>query len=237
MTAIAGVVELGGRRVARNRPDSPRCRFRRGSTRSGMTAIAGVVALDGRRVDREELRRLAASVPGEPAEVGTWTEDGVGLAVSGTPVTPEAAGESQPLLHEESGCALVFDGRLDNRVELERQLRPDAGVRALASDARLVLAAYLAWGIEAPKALLGDFALAVWDPRLGGLVLARDPMGIRPRARRSSCSTEDGSPRRSTRKRRSPTCTRRSSARGARSTGDSSRWPAASSPRSGPTAG
>jgi asparagine synthase (glutamine-hydrolysing) len=145
-----------------------------------MTAIAGVVELGGRRVDSEELRRLAASVPGEPAEVGTWAADGIGLAVSGTPVTPESAGECQPLLDEETGCALVFDGRLDNRAELERRLPANAGVPPLASDARLVLAAYLAWGVEAPKTLLGDFALAVWDAQDRRVVLARDPMGIRP---------------------------------------------------------
>src|SRR5205814_185839 len=48
------------------------------------------------------------------------------------------------------------------------------------SDAELILHAYETWGIEAPAHLLGDFALAIWDPRYQRLVLSRDATGQRP---------------------------------------------------------
>ena len=41
------------------------------------------------------------------------------------------------------------------------------------------MCAYRKWGIDFPGKLIGDFALALWDPRLKKLVLARDFVGPR----------------------------------------------------------
>ncbi|MEO1369230.1 MAG: asparagine synthase-related protein, partial [Acidobacteriota bacterium] len=42
-----------------------------------------------------------------------------------------------------------------------------------------MLLAYEKWGHEFPGRLVGDFALAIWDPKAQRLLLARDPFGIR----------------------------------------------------------
>jgi asparagine synthase (glutamine-hydrolysing) len=47
-------------------------------------------------------------------------------------------------------------------------------------DAELIIAAYLAWGDDCPKRLLGDFAFALWDVRRQKLFCARDHFGMRP---------------------------------------------------------
>lgn len=78
--------------------------------------------------------------------------------------------------HLESGVVVAFWGRLDNRPELTRQLQAAQAAR----DDELVALAWLAWGEHCPEKLVGDFALAVFNPDSGTLFLARDVMGVKP---------------------------------------------------------
>ena len=77
----------------------------------------------------------------------------------------------------DGGIRLVGDLRLDNREELISLLD---GVTGASSDADVALAAYLRWGESCPRHLLGDFAIAVWDAHLRKLLLACDPLGVKP---------------------------------------------------------
>jgi asparagine synthase (glutamine-hydrolysing) len=146
-----------------------------------VSAVAGLVHLDGRPVDLSRLRTLATPAPGNTVDaLDLWHDSGIGLAHALARVTPEAAAEQQPLVDAPTGCAIVFDGRLDNRAHLDAPLHEYERLLALRVDAAYALAAYLRWDGEAPRHLLGDFAFAVWDPRVRRLLLARDPVGARP---------------------------------------------------------
>jgi len=79
-----------------------------------------------------------------------------------------------------SGVVLVFDGRLDNREDLLSVLRTTAALSVESSDPALVLSAYRAFGDNFPAHLDGDFALGLYDPNQSKLLLARDPVGVRP---------------------------------------------------------
>ena len=76
-----------------------------------------------------------------------------------------------------SGLQATFDGRLDNRDELLRLpgIEPNRP-----GDAPLALAVFERWGNDGLRRLVGDWALAVWDPSGRVLHLARDYMGARP---------------------------------------------------------
>lgn len=78
--------------------------------------------------------------------------------------------------HADSGVAVVFWGRLDNRPDLIGQL----GAELTASDDELIALAWLKWGEHCPERLVGDFALAVASPKTGTVFLARDVMGVKP---------------------------------------------------------
>ncbi len=93
--------------------------------------------------------------------------------------TPEEVGERQPLVHAQAALTLVWDGRLDNRREVYRQLGGDLPPLAQLSDAQLVLQAWAQYGPRCVPRLLGPFALAVYDHAQRELVLACDPMGGR----------------------------------------------------------
>jgi asparagine synthase (glutamine-hydrolysing) len=94
--------------------------------------------------------------------------------------TPESLAEDGPFRDPEQDQCLVFDGRVDNRDELARDLRAAGCEPRGATDAELVLRAWQAWHEDAPRRILGDFAFALWDGRRRVLFCARDIIGVRP---------------------------------------------------------
>jgi asparagine synthase (glutamine-hydrolysing) len=87
----------------------------------------------------------------------------------------ESDEEMQPL--DRSGVLLTWDGRLDNKSELQKTL---TGALDPMFDSEVVLLAYLRWGRDFVRYLLGEFALALWDSNRHLLMLGRDAFGIRP---------------------------------------------------------
>jgi asparagine synthase (glutamine-hydrolysing) len=84
----------------------------------------------------------------------------------------------QPL--SKHGMTLVYNGELYNYQELRADLIAH-GVRfTTRSDTEVVLEAWRSWGPKALRRFRGMFAFALLDERTGELVLARDPLGIKP---------------------------------------------------------
>jgi asparagine synthase (glutamine-hydrolysing) len=146
-----------------------------------MTAIAGLIRLDGASVDRAALERMQALLTpyGRDAQQ-RWQQGPAGLLRTLLRTTPEDSLDHQPLQDAASQTVLVFDGRIDNRDELARELGLGTAELARMADSALVLQACLRWDTGAAARLLGDFALACWQPQRRRLWLARDPMGQRP---------------------------------------------------------
>jgi asparagine synthase (glutamine-hydrolysing) len=84
----------------------------------------------------------------------------------------------QPL--SKGGLTLIYNGELYNYKELRDELAGH-GVRfTTKSDTEVVLEAWRAWGPESLRRFRGMFAFALADTATGELVLARDPLGIKP---------------------------------------------------------
>jgi asparagine synthase (glutamine-hydrolysing) len=84
----------------------------------------------------------------------------------------------QPL--SKQGLTLVYNGELYNYKELRAELM-GRGVRFITkSDTEVVLEAWRLWGPDALRRFRGMFAFALLDEKTGDLVLARDPLGIKP---------------------------------------------------------
>jgi asparagine synthase (glutamine-hydrolysing) len=146
-----------------------------------MTAIAGLIRFDDVPIDRPTIERMTQLLTpyGRDAQ-HTRFEPQAAFLRTLLRITPEDSLDRQPLHHAESQSVVLFDGRLDNRDELAKALdiHPDA-LRQMA-DSEVALQACLKWDTEAVDKLLGDFALACWQPRQKRLWLARDPLGTRP---------------------------------------------------------
>jgi asparagine synthase (glutamine-hydrolysing) len=142
-----------------------------------MSGIVGLWSLDGAPRDSSALASMAAALRHRgPDGSGCRRIGAADFACQQMWVTPEEAGEAQPLVDRSGRVMLALDGRLDNRPELLSALDLPAAV----SDARCVLAAYEAWGDGFAARLNGEFAIAIYDDTARRLLLARDAIGIRP---------------------------------------------------------
>ena len=153
-----------------------------------MSGLAVVFHRDQRPVPRRAVQAMLDAVPYRGPDGNSIHLVGpLALGHAAFTVTPQDVAQHQPLLSPRTGCALIVDARLDNRADLLARL-PDPPPPT-ASDAELILRAYEAWQLDAPRRLLGDFAFVLWDPRHQRLVCARDTSGQRSLFYRSDART------------------------------------------------
>jgi asparagine synthase (glutamine-hydrolysing) len=117
-----------------------------------------------------------------PDATGTWKYEDDRVAVHlghlRLSIIDLSSNANQPLT--KNGLTLVYNGELYNYKELRTDLKA-RGVRFVTeSDTEVVLEAWRAWGPAALARFRGMFAFALADERTGDLVLARDPLGIKP---------------------------------------------------------
>lgn len=151
-----------------------------------MCGLLGLVALRGGTpsLDDAEVERLRDAMAARgPDASGAWRRENAVLAHRRLAVRDPRAAADQPLLSADGRWALVYNGELYNdgelRRALEREGRPADGWRTQC-DTETVLEAWAAWGEHALPRMRGMFALAIYDTREHRLVLARDPLGMKP---------------------------------------------------------
>jgi asparagine synthase (glutamine-hydrolysing) len=86
----------------------------------------------------------------------------------------------QPMVNEATGDILVYNGEIYNSPALRDLLKTEGFQFQSNSDTEVLMRAYERWGTECFARLRGMFAFALWDARRSRLVIARDPMGIKP---------------------------------------------------------
>ena len=86
----------------------------------------------------------------------------------------------QPMNDPATGNWITYNGETYNFKQLRAELDDDSQLWHSSSDTEVVLRAYARWGVDAFRRLRGMFALALWDERKRVLLLARDPLGIKP---------------------------------------------------------
>ncbi|HUS63774.1 MAG TPA: asparagine synthase (glutamine-hydrolyzing) [Kofleriaceae bacterium] len=131
----------------------------------GLDAGALLAALAHRGPDRQAAVQLAPDV---------WLA-ATRLAIS----DPSAAGD-QPMSTPEGALTVVHNGELYNAAELRQQLTARGHRFRSRCDTEVLLHGYREWGDALPERLDGMFAFALWDAPRRRLVLARDPLGIKP---------------------------------------------------------
>jgi asparagine synthase (glutamine-hydrolysing) len=146
-----------------------------------MSGIAVIWNRDGRPVDTEVMVQMTRSMEHRgPDHESHWSGGFISFGHRALNVTPESRFEKQPLVDEAGSRCIAFDGRIDNRAELQTLLPADGSIPQSETDAKLVLRAFGRWGEDCPSHLLGDFAFAIWDGSRNYLFCARDPLGVRP---------------------------------------------------------
>lgn len=115
-----------------------------------------------------------------PDDEGHWGDEHAALGFRRLAVLDLSPAGHQPMESADGRWVLVFNGEIYNfralRAELEAQgvaFRSDA-------DTEVVLHALARWGPDALTRFNGMFALALYDRERRSVLLARDPMGIKP---------------------------------------------------------
>jgi asparagine synthase (glutamine-hydrolysing) len=87
---------------------------------------------------------------------------------------------AQPMVDPVTGHVVVFNGEIYNFQKLRRRLEAEGQELRSTGDTAVMLRAIGLHGPEAVGWLRGMFAFACWDPKERWLLLARDPLGIKP---------------------------------------------------------
>lgn len=106
--------------------------------------------------------------------------DGIGLAHRRLAIIDLSPTGAQPMTDPRSGVTITYNGEIYNYRELRARLQGAGVVFRGQSDTEVILQLYIARGDPALAELNGIFALAIWDPRVGSLLLARDGAGVKP---------------------------------------------------------
>ncbi|MHB1533053.1 MAG: asparagine synthase (glutamine-hydrolyzing) [Acidimicrobiales bacterium] len=147
--------------------------------------MCGWIGIFGARCEQAVIERAAATLisRGPDGSGERVVDDGplpfaVGhrrLAI----LDPTPAG-AQPMVDEEHGLSVVYNGELYNYPDLRRRLEASGHRFRSGTDTEALLTAFAEWGDDALSHLEGMFSFALVDERRGRVILARDRLGIKP---------------------------------------------------------
>lgn len=148
-----------------------------------MCGVAGILG-QGSRTDLGQTVKLMsdAMVHRGPDGAGIWEDENVALAHRRLSILDLSEAGAQPMLARSGRYVISFNGEIYNHAELRRQL----GLRGPVpwrghSDTEVILEAVDQWGcLRTLEAMVGMFAIIVWDRELRRLLLARDRLGEKP---------------------------------------------------------
>jgi asparagine synthase (glutamine-hydrolysing) len=115
-----------------------------------------------------------------PDQAGHAVDNGFGIATRRLSIQDLSEAGSQPMRTER--YLVGFNGEIYNHLDLRRELQAEFALGFVShSDTETILRGIECWGIhETLRRLNGMYALAIWDTYTRELVLARDPLGIKP---------------------------------------------------------
>jgi asparagine synthase (glutamine-hydrolysing) len=146
-----------------------------------MCGICGEIRFDGSQPEIETLQAMSAVlVPRGPDASGTFQMNHIAVAHRRLKIIDLSEHAQQPMVDNELGLGIVFNGCIYNYRELMAELRA-LGYRFFSDgDTEVILKSYHAWGPACVERFYGMFAFAIWERDSGRLILARDRLGIKP---------------------------------------------------------
>jgi asparagine synthase (glutamine-hydrolysing) len=151
-----------------------------------MCGIAGIVGRIGDS-NREALRRMnAAMVHRGPDAGATWESaadpggQGVLLGHRRLAILDLSPAGSQPMVDPATADVVVYNGEIYNYPELRARLAAGGHRLQSSGDTAVMLRHLSLRGHEAIRSFRGMFAFAHWSRARRELLLARDPLGMKP---------------------------------------------------------
>lgn len=143
--------------------------------------MCGIVGLWGKFSEGDLRCGLASIAHRGPDDEGIMSPGhGVWFGQRRLSIIDLSASGHQPMSAAGVPVTIIYNGEVYNFRELKEELQLAGYSFRGTSDTEVILAMYLAFGDEMLKRLNGIFALAIWDGRSRRLLLARDPVGVKP---------------------------------------------------------
>ena len=148
-----------------------------------MCGIVGILSKTETIDFRQDLRKMSELIHHRgPDDEGFYTnlQAGVFLGHRRLSIIDLSERGRQPLFNETGDICVIFNGEIYNFKVLRDQLSKKGHVFASDTDTEVILHSYEEWGEACVQHFRGMFAYAIWDAKMGKLVLVRDRVGIKP---------------------------------------------------------
>ncbi len=150
-----------------------------------MCGIAGIWAYGStaQPLERDELVRMRDYLAARgPDGKGEWVsaDRRLGLGHRRLSIIDLSEAGAQPMASADGSLVVTFNGEIYNYRALRRDLEAQGCIFRSHSDTEVLLHLYALKGASMVSLLRGMFAFAIWDERKRGVLLARDPFGIKP---------------------------------------------------------
>ena len=148
--------------------------------------MCGIAGFIDRGLDKADARRLLNEMLGRiihrgPDAAGTHHAPATGLTVGMRRLSIiDLEGGGQPIWNEDHTIGVVFNGEIYNYVDLRQELQAAGHQFSTHSDTEVLVHLYEEHGEEMVERLRGMFAFAIFDQRIGELLIARDHFGQKP---------------------------------------------------------
>ncbi len=146
-----------------------------------MCGLCGELRFDGRIAELAAVQRMTARLERRgPDHEGSYGDGVLAFGHRRLSVIDLSEHAHQPMVDQELGLTLVFNGAIYNYPALRAELRGKGYHFFSDGDSEVIIKAWHAWGEACVERLHGMFAFALWDQRSRSLFLARDRLGIKP---------------------------------------------------------
>jgi asparagine synthase (glutamine-hydrolysing) len=150
-----------------------------------MCGIVGIFAFrdSASSVELQELRTMRDAMERRgPDGSGEWLSDDrrVGLGHRRLAIIDLHERAAQPMHSADGRLHVTFNGEIYNYQALRTELEHKGFVFQTSSDTEVLLHLYRDRGWDMLASLRGMYAFALWDGQARSLLLARDPLGIKP---------------------------------------------------------
>jgi len=147
-----------------------------------MGAMCGIGALldPAGSAPSDAGQRMAAAMRHRGPDGEAIVREGPATLVHRRLAIVDVAGGDQPLRSEDGAIALVANGEIYNHEQLRASLEARGHRFATRSDCEVIVHLYEEHGDDCVRYLNGIFGFAIWDGRRQRLLIARDPLGVKP---------------------------------------------------------
>nr|WP_288358368.1 N-acetylglutaminylglutamine amidotransferase [uncultured Pseudomonas sp.] len=146
-----------------------------------MCGIAGELRFDNQPADLAAVERITHHLaPRGPDAHGFHSRGPVAFGHRRLKIMDLAEASGQPMIDNDLGLSMVFNGAIYNYPELRSELERLGYHFFSGGDTEVLLKGYHAWGADLLPKLNGMFAFAVWERDSQQLFIARDRLGVKP---------------------------------------------------------